>query len=181
MKKNSGMTLVEVLAVVVIIGILFLVVQGPLMNMIRAQRVKSAANEVFTALLYARGEAIKRNSCVNVVPVSTSNWSLGWSVQIPTTAGVPACGGVGTATVVRSYAAVEQATVAGPSVAVAYNGAGRLLALGDTSTAALCNNTCSSSCTVNNSPPSFRVQLSTTTALRCVSVRSSGAPEIKRG
>ena len=181
MKKQAGMTLVEVLTVVVIVGILFLIIQGPLMDLIRAQRVKSAANEVFLALLYARGEAIKRNSCVNVVPVNASNWTQGWSVQVPTMGGVPACGGVGTPTVVRTYAAVEQATVAGPSVAVGYNGAGRLLSLGDTSSSGLCNNTCTTSCTVNNTPPSFRVQLAGISALRCISVRSSGAPEVKRG
>lgn len=181
MNKNSGMTLSEILIVLAIIGVLSLISMGPLMSMIRGQRVKTAANEVFSSLLMARAEALKRNSCVNVVPVDGSNWSLGWSVQVPTTAGLATCGGTGTPIVVRRYGPETQVTVSGPSTTVAFTGAGRLSALGDSSTASLCNNVCTSTCTVNNAPPSFRLQLADTNVLRCVSVRSSGAPEVKKG
>lgn len=182
MRKNSGMTLIEIMIVLAIIGGLFLIVQGALFDMIRGERVKNAAAQLFTTMVYARGEAVKRNTCVDVVPVSTSNWRLGWTVQVPrTSGGVAACGGTGTPTVIRTYTALEEVTVAGPSTSIKYNGAGRLSALGDTSTGTLCNNSCTSICTVNNAPPSFRVHLSTTSVLRCVSVRSSGSPEVKKG
>lgn len=181
MRKHAGMTLIEMLTVIAIIGVLSLIVTGPFLDMIRGQRVKTAANDVFASLLMARAEALKRNSCVNVVPVNSSNWSLGWAVQVPTSSGLATCGGTGAPIVVRNYGPETQVAISGPTVPVGFTGAGRLAALGDSSTATLCNNVCSSSCTVNDVPASFRVQLTGTNVLRCVSVRSSGAPEVKKG
>lgn len=181
MKKEFGMTLVEVMAVLGIMGVMLLIALGPITGMIRGERVKNTANVVFSSLLFARTEAVKRNSCVDVVPVNVNNWSLGWTVRVPTTGGVAACGGAGTPTVLRRYPAVAEVTVAGPTASVNYTGAGRLTTLGDSSTASLCNNSCTTTCSVNNAPPSFRFQLTDTTVLRCVSVRASGSPEIKKG
>lgn len=181
MKRAGGFTMMELMIAIAVISGLALITMGPLRDMVRGGRVKNTADTLFTSLLYARGEAVKRNTCVDVVAVDSSDWSKGWKVQVPTASGAPACGGADTPTVLRTYSAVEQTTIAGPTTAVNFNGSGRLKTLGDTSNAALCNNSCSSSCTVNNAPPSFRVQLSDTAVLRCVSVRSSGGPEVRKG
>lgn len=181
MKRISGFTLSELMVVLALIGGLSLIAMGPLRDMIRTEKVKGGANELFTALVYARGEAVRRNTCVDVAPVDEDDWSQGWTVQVPTTAGTPACGGAGTPEVLRTYVAQDEATIAGPGASINFNGAGRLTVLGDTSNGALCNNVCSATCTVNASPPSFRVQIDDSDTVRCVSVRSSGAAEVKKG
>lgn len=182
MKRESGLTLPEVAITLGLVGILCAVALGPIMDMVRGAQVKDAAQQLYGAITFARAEALKRNTCVDVAPVSTSNWSAGWTVQVPRdSTGTAVCGGTGTPLVVRRYTVQGSVSLSGPTASVRLNGTGRLTTLGDTSSSSLCNNTCSSTCTVNAAPPSFRVQLSNSTVLRCVSVRSSGAPEVKKG
>lgn len=179
MKKSAGFSLLEIMIVLALIGVMAALTQGSVVEIIKGQRVKSAASDLFSTLVLARAEALKRNSCVQVVPTSSSNWSLGWRVQVPMSGAAPACGGVDAPTIMRIVEAQEQVVIAGPTASITFTGAGRLSSLGDTSTAGLCINTCSASCTATAMPPGFRLSHPDSSTLRCVVVRSSGAPEVK--
>ena len=90
--RNAGFTLIELLAVVAIVGVLAALVAPGMQKMILAQDVRTAASDMQTSLYFARSEAIKRASNVDVVPCSAAypptcgtgspNWKNGWIVQI---------------------------------------------------------------------------------------------------
>lgn len=77
-----GFTLVEVLVVIVIMGILAGIAVPSLMQMVAGQKVRSAASDMYSALLLARSEAMKRNTTVNVNATNAADWSRGWTVGI---------------------------------------------------------------------------------------------------
>jgi type IV fimbrial biogenesis protein FimT len=72
---NTGMTLIEVMVVVAIIGIIVAIATPSFSAMLQQQRIKGAAETVLADLRWARGEAIKRNARVRVTFTSGSNWS----------------------------------------------------------------------------------------------------------
>lgn len=80
-RKNSGFTLIELLIVVVILGVLAAVGTPSLQFLIANYRLKTAVTDLHTTLILARSEAIKRNDTVTLTPTSTSDWSMGWSLQ----------------------------------------------------------------------------------------------------
>lgn len=61
-----GLTLVEVMVVVALVGILLMLVAPSMRGMISAQRVQSINAELVTDLQFARGEAARRNRDVFV-------------------------------------------------------------------------------------------------------------------
>lgn len=76
----SGFTLVERI-VTIAVGAILLTLAVPAYNgFITGQRVKTASYGLYTSLLYARSEALKRNGQVYVVPNGT--WTNGWIVTI---------------------------------------------------------------------------------------------------
>jgi type IV fimbrial biogenesis protein FimT len=79
-KRQRGFTMVEVMIVVFIIGILTAIVVPGMGKMIRNQRVKTAAFDVFASLTFARSEALKRNSNVTITPASATDWTKGWTI-----------------------------------------------------------------------------------------------------
>ena len=56
-----GLTLIELMVVVALVGVLLVLVGPSLLGMISAQRVRSLNAELVTDMQYARGEAIRRN------------------------------------------------------------------------------------------------------------------------
>jgi type IV fimbrial biogenesis protein FimT len=74
-QKNTGMTLIEVMVVVAIIGIVVAIAVPSFSTMLENQRIKGAAEAMLTDLRWARAEAIKRNAPVRVTFATGSNWS----------------------------------------------------------------------------------------------------------
>jgi len=82
--RVSGFTLVEMVVTVTIIGVLLAISTPGLRQLTLNQGVKSAAFDVFSALVYARSEAIKRpGETVTLRPTSASAgaWINGFYVR----------------------------------------------------------------------------------------------------
>jgi type IV fimbrial biogenesis protein FimT len=84
---NTGYTLLELVVTITIAGILMGVAVPSFTSIIDSNRLTTYANDLVTALNYARSEAIKRNLRVslckstNGVSCTTiNNWSQGWII-----------------------------------------------------------------------------------------------------
>lgn len=79
---QGGFTLVELLITVVLFAVLVTVAVPSFRDYTLQSRVKTGAQELFTALLYARSEAVKRNDDVYIYPNggTSGDWQDGWVV-----------------------------------------------------------------------------------------------------
>ena len=114
LRHQAGFTITELMIVVGIVGIIAAIAAPNMGEMIRRQRVKTAAFDVFAGLSHARSEAIKRNISVNVTPVS-GDWAQGFLVTDTNNR------------VVRSQQGFNSITATGPNV-ITFNNSGRLTA-----------------------------------------------------
>lgn len=114
MKRQAGFGLIEMMAVVAIIIVLAGLGVPAMQEMVVNQRMKSTTSDLFTSILRARSEAIKRNADVRISP--TTNWSTGWTIPSPS-AGEP---------VLASFATRSSVTVTGPAADVVFTSAGRV-------------------------------------------------------
>ena len=118
-RAQRGFSLVEVMVVIAIMGIVAAIAAPNMAAMIRTQRLKTAAFDMFSSLSFARSEAIKRNTVVRIQPVDPANWVFGWRVTDSNN------------NLLRDQTGWAQATetptfnIAGPAV-VSFNSAGRL-------------------------------------------------------
>ncbi len=78
--QQAGFTITELMIVIAVVGVLAALAAPNMGAMIRTQRIKTAAFDVFSSLTFARSEAIKRNTSVIVTPVDAGNWARGWSI-----------------------------------------------------------------------------------------------------
>ena len=83
----AGFTLIELLLVVALVAILQSLAAPSLAGMANSMRLSTATNSLFSSLLLARSEAIKRNSRAVVCKSATGNacittggWEQGWIV-----------------------------------------------------------------------------------------------------
>lgn len=77
----GGFTLIELLVTVSVIALLTTLALPTLRNLIQQQHVRAGASDLQAALFFARSEAVKRASNVEVVP-SGNDWKSGWTVQL---------------------------------------------------------------------------------------------------
>jgi len=102
------------MAVVAIVAVLATLAAPSFADMIRTQRVKAATNDLVAALVFARNEAVKRNTVVTVSRQGSS-WSDGWTISYDD-------GGTKTP---RAHPALTQMTVTTTVTSVAFAGGGR--------------------------------------------------------
>jgi type IV fimbrial biogenesis protein FimT len=138
--RISGFTLIELMTVLALAAIVLAAGAPNLIELVRAQQLKAATSDVFSALALARAQAMARNQRVEVVPAGENgtDWASGWTVfvdrdddrmpgqgdEIISVHG-PLARGVSTAFSFTSAAAPHY---------IAYNGAGR--SCSDTNSAA---------------------------------------------
>ena len=86
-RRATGFTLVEIMVVVAIVAVLGAVAAPSFTELIAAQRLKGASSDLFSALMRARSEAIKRNTEVSLSPALASQWQSGWTIPNPADSG----------------------------------------------------------------------------------------------
>lgn len=83
--------------------------------LVDSQRVRSASSDVFTSLLRARSEAIRRNTQVSIIPQTASHWEDGWRIPDP----------ANSAAFFERHDPIRKATISGPA-SVVYLSNGRV-------------------------------------------------------
>ena len=155
-RSSSGFTLVEMMVTVVVMVVLLGVAVPSFRQMIANQRVKTASFDLFSALSYARSEAIKRNLPVSVRAGESVDgaWSTGWRIMDG-------------ANVLRSWGAISSLSVSntatGNATVLTFGSDGRM-----TIAAA----------------PKLQIQPSTSVtgvSSRCVQISLSGRPTTQTG
>ena len=113
-RRSAGFTATEILIVLTIAGILAAIAAPNMANMVRVQRLKTSAFDIFASLTMARSEAVKRNVAVTLTPPGGANsWNMGWTIT-------DANGNV-----LKQQSELGAVTVAGPT-SVVFSGNGRL-------------------------------------------------------
>jgi type IV fimbrial biogenesis protein FimT len=85
MKRFSrGFSLVELAAVLAVAAIALAVAAPDLRELVRAEQLKAAANDLFDAIGLARSQAMSRNARVMLAPLDPGgvDWTRGWSVFV---------------------------------------------------------------------------------------------------
>ncbi|MDF1587694.1 MAG: GspH/FimT family pseudopilin [Gammaproteobacteria bacterium] len=73
--RQKGFTLMELMIVIAIIAILAALALPSFQSIIEKRRLAGAAENLFADLQYARSEAIKRNSTIELDVTTGANWS----------------------------------------------------------------------------------------------------------
>ncbi|QDZ27210.1 GspH/FimT family pseudopilin [Noviherbaspirillum sp. UKPF54] len=152
--RAPGFTLVELMITIAISAILLGLAAPSFSSFIKSQTVRTASSDLNAALIFARSEAIKRNSDVVITPAS-GGWQNGWTVTVTTVAGVDS---TASTTTLGSQASFSGLTITGPTGGLTYGSDGRL---------------------AGTTMPTFQISGSAST--RCVSVGLSGVPMSKTG
>lgn len=113
-RDARGFTIIELMIAVAILAIIVTIAAPSMSDLVRDQRVKTATFDLYSALIFARSEAIKRNANVDVVPAAT-DWAAGWQVRVQSDS-----------TVLRRQDAFASMNITGPAGAVTYRRDGRL-------------------------------------------------------
>ena len=76
--RERGFTLVELVTVICLVAIFAMLAGPPFRDFIIQQRIRNAAFELMSDIIFARREAVKRNTTVTISKVGT--WTGGWTV-----------------------------------------------------------------------------------------------------
>jgi type IV fimbrial biogenesis protein FimT len=117
---GAGFTVLELMVAIAIVAIMLTLGVPALRDLLVSQKVRQAANDLYSDMTYARSEAIKRNQQVQVIRQS-SDWTGGWTVQF-------------TGSTLRSQTGVANLSYSGSADStVTYNPDGRTTLMGTTS------------------------------------------------
>jgi len=132
--SNAGFTLIELMAAVILAGILLAVAAPSFRSTLQNNRVTTQANQLVAALNAARSEAIDRGGDVTLCSSSdlatcagASNWANGW---IMFTDGGTAGTVDGSDTVLRRWPALQGGTTLTGPANVQYQALGQVVAGG---------------------------------------------------
>lgn len=127
---KNGLTLIELLISIVIIGVLFLITVPSLVNYFGDAKIRIVADEIQTGIQQAKVEAIKRNTTVTFNLTGT-----GWTINIPQN-------GVNLAVLLASRPALSTENTLGVnpnSLTISFNGFGQLSPFGTNYVIAITN------------------------------------------
>jgi type IV fimbrial biogenesis protein FimT len=80
-RKSRGFTLAELMVTIVIAGVFAAIAVPSYRSFVARQRIRTASFDIMAMLTFARSEAIKRNTSVDVNP-SSGNWKNGWTITV---------------------------------------------------------------------------------------------------
>lgn len=162
---QTGFSLIELMAVISIVGVLAAVGIPALLDTIRSAQVRSATSQLYDAFILARSEAVKRGgvevdvqpggSCVAPAANNTALWTTGWTVWTLTAAG--ACDKQ-----LQTFPATNNITIAPSAGGIGYLPTGRLS---------------------NSTDTTFTLQStkSATIPARCIVISASGQASVRVG
>lgn len=110
---TTGFTLIELMVTLSIAAILVTLALPAMSDYLRNQRIKTTAFDLISTLTYARSEAIKRNTDIDV-SAKSDDWKNGWRVM----AG---------ATVLRDHPAPKDLSFSASETTISYGKDGRLV------------------------------------------------------
>ncbi|MDO4769232.1 MAG: GspH/FimT family pseudopilin [Brachymonas sp.] len=80
-EKSKGFTLIELMVVLVIVAILAMIAIPNFRDFLRNSALVSSANQLVASIESSKGEALKRNKRVLIVPLG-AGWGSGWRAFI---------------------------------------------------------------------------------------------------
>lgn len=122
-KRAHGFSLLELMAVLAIVGILMSIAVPAFSEWIASQRVRDTAADIHTSLMRARNEAISRGLKTSIKPVG-GDWANGWYIANPDGTYNP--DPANPTVFIEQHGPVQNATISGAGTEIAFTPVGRL-------------------------------------------------------